>query len=219
MELLHLHEFIGDLAVITTILQFLSGALVCKQYVVNRTTGESSPLPFICCVLSCAIWLFYGVVKRDDKIVLVNFVGIALMSGYTVVFYIFTFKKSMVLKQCATSILIFIFIIWFVKKEDDELLLRTVLGILASFFTLVTISAPMSKLIHVIKTRSTECLPFPLILMSFLVSSLWTLYGYIIQDYFLQTVNVVGAVLAIAQLSLFLIYPNNPQFQLLPKYI
>lgn len=44
---------------------------------------------------------------------------------------------------------------------------------------------------HVIRCRSAECLPFPMIAASFLVSAQWLLYGFILNDLFI-TVSIMG---------------------------
>jgi uncharacterized protein with PQ loop repeat len=59
------------------------------------------------------------------------------------------------------------------------------LGLLACSLTLLTVAAPMAKLKYVVKVKSTECLPFPMIVMSFFVSSFWFLYGVIEEDAYL----------------------------------
>lgn len=219
MNLADLKDFVSSLAVLTTVLQFLSGTIVCKQYVTNRTTAEASPLPFLFGVLSSGLWLLYGLTKHDDKIVLVNIIGVVLMAAYTVVFYIYTFKKSSLLKQIVIMMCFASFVIGYVYfEEDNEELLRC-LGLLACSLTLLTIAAPMSKLIYVIKVKSTECLPFPMILMSFFVSSLWFLYGTIEEDAYLCVPNFIGAVLALSQLSLFVLYPSTPRSASLTKSI
>ncbi|XP_063822247.1 sugar transporter SWEET1 [Ostrinia nubilalis] len=219
MYLSDLKDLISSLAVITTILQFLSGTLVCKQYVVNKTTAEATPLPFLCGVLSAGFWLLYGLTKHDDKIVLVNAIGVTLMASYTAVFYVFTFKKSSLLKQIFVILSLLLFIIVYAYTEEDSEKLLGRLGLLACSLTLLTIAAPMSKLFYVIKVKSTECLPFPMILMSFFVSFLWFLYGCIQDDTYLVVPNFIGAALAMAQLSLFVMYPNKPQSPILGKSI
>ncbi|XP_070171275.1 sugar transporter SWEET1 isoform X2 [Polyergus mexicanus] len=68
------------------------------------------------------------------------------------------------------------------------------------------------KLIYkkeVIKTKSTEILPFPLIFTGTLVSFLWFLYGLIINNVFVIFQNAVGFILCIIQLSLFVIFPSK----------
>ncbi|XP_026329659.1 sugar transporter SWEET1 [Hyposmocoma kahamanoa] len=219
LNLLEAKECIGNLAVITTILQFLSGVLVCKQYMTNKTTGEASVLPFLSCILSSLFWLLYGHVKHDEKIILVNVIGIILMSAYTGVFYVYTLKKTIVVKQCVASCVIFICIISYISGDKDHETFFNHLGILATIFTLLNIAAPMSKLLYVIRVKNTECLPFPIILMTLVVTTLWAIYGALSDDFFLTMVNFTGAVLALVQLSLFLIYPSIPTLPLLPKHI
>lgn len=62
---------------------------------------------------------------------------------------------------------------------------RALSGLSACYVTLLMIAAPMSKLYYVIKTKSTDCLPFPLIVMSFFVSVFWYLYGVIEDDLYI----------------------------------
>ncbi|CAH0604569.1 unnamed protein product [Chrysodeixis includens] len=211
MHLADFESFVSGLAVITTVLQFLSGVLVCKQYVVNGTTAEASSLPFVCGILSCCLWFLYGLLKHDNIIVLVNIIGITLMTSYTAVFYIYTFKKSTVLKQVFCTIALISLVLCYIFTEDDNEALFATLGLASCTLTLLTIAAPMSKLLYVFRVKSTECLPFPMILMSSFVSTLWFLYGVIKDDPFLTVPNLIGDVLAVAQLSLFVIYPNKSQ--------
>lgn len=64
-------------------------------------------------------------------------------------------------------------------------------GILATIFTLLNIAAPMSKLFYVIKVKNTECLPFPIILMTLVVTTLWAIYGVLSDDFFLMVLIFV----------------------------
>lgn len=47
-------------------------------------------------------------------------------------------------------------------------------------------ASPLIKLKHVIDTKNTSCLPFPIILASFFVTLQWWIYGYLIKDSFIQ---------------------------------
>lgn len=73
------------------------------------------------------------------------------------------------------------------------------------------IGFPMIGLKDVIRTQSTESLPFPLILMGFLVSLAWLVYGVILNSMFMVLQNVIAVLLSGFQLSFFLIYPSKPQ--------
>ncbi|XP_063620131.1 sugar transporter SWEET1 [Cydia splendana] len=217
MALSEFKELISGLAVVTTVLNFLSGMLVCKQYVVNRSTAEASPLPFLTGVLASALWLMYGITKDDSKIILVNIIGITLMTLYSLVFYMYTYKKSTTFKQMVFTMGLVVSSVGYLRFEEDKETLLGRLGTVACLVTLLAIAAPMSKLFYVLKVKSTECLPFPMILMSFFVSSLWFLYGVIEEDNYLILPNIVGAGLSVFQLSLFVVFPRTPP--LLPKSV
>ncbi|XP_023950357.1 sugar transporter SWEET1 [Bicyclus anynana] len=207
MSYMGIKELVSVSAVVTTILQFLSGILVCRQYVMKQTTAESSPLPFICGFLSCGIWLLYGLTKDDNVVIFVNSVGVVLMISYIYLFYIYTHKKSSLTKQFLVTLLLYLALMgYFSVETDNEILLRRV-GLLACVFTLITIAAPLSKLLYVIKTKCTDCLPFPMILMSFIVSSLWYFYGLLEQDYIMMVPNSLGCGISAVQLCLFMIFP------------
>lgn len=63
----------------------------------------------------------------------------------------------------------------------------------------------------VIRTQSTESLPFPLIFMGFLVSFAWLVYGIILNSVFVILQNLIAVLLSGFQLSFFLIYPSKSQ--------
>lgn len=59
------------------------------------------------------------------------------------------------------------------------------------------------------KVKSTESLPFPIIMASLVVSSQWFVYGCLINDSFIQIPNFLGCVLSAFQLCFFLIYRSD----------
>ncbi|KAG5308732.1 SWET1 protein, partial [Acromyrmex insinuator] len=62
---------------------------------------------------------------------------------------------------------------------------------------------------HVIRMKSTDSLPFPVIMSSMIVSCQWFAYGCLLSDQFIQIPNFMGCILSAFQLSLFLIYPSK----------
>ncbi|CAG9096419.1 hypothetical protein JYU34_007318 [Plutella xylostella] len=196
-------------AIGATFVQFLSGTLVCKQYVVNRSTGDASPLPFISAIASCAVWLLYGFVKSDANLICINIIGITLMVIYTVVFYLYAQKKRSVIKQAVLLLIFLMTVTEYTIVDTNYFRVKDNLGILACVLTLFTIGAPLSKLLHVIHVQNTECLPFPMILMSFIVCTMWYMYGKLIDDMFIQLPNFLGGLIAAFQLLLFVVYPSK----------
>lgn len=70
----------------------------------------------------CGLWLLYGLQKPDHNIVLVNIVGVVLMSSYVLVFYVYTLKKSVVLKQAAfMGVILFTIILYSITSDDYQI--------------------------------------------------------------------------------------------------
>lgn len=61
-----------------------------------------------------------------------------------------------------------------------------------------------------IRKKSTEGLPFPIILTGTLISFLWFLYGVVTRENFVIFQNGAIFLMSIVQLSLFAIYPSKP---------
>ena len=86
---------------------------------------------------------------------------------------------------------------------------RYVLGIVGCGMAVGFFASPLASLAQVIRSRSTEVLPFPLILANFVVTSQWWLYGIILDDNFVLVPNVLGWCLATFQLLLFAYFPSK----------
>lgn len=202
-------DIVATSAIITTVIQFLSGTVICKKYIEKKSTGDTSCLPFISGFLSCVLWLKYGLVTGEESVVLVNSIGAVLFFIYTVVYFLLTINKRLTLRQFGGACFIIVGICVFTNLSTDYTSVSLVLGILCCVVTILFISAPLSLLVHVIRVKSTESLPFPLIIMSFFVSLLWLIYGILITDIFIQITNFLGSVISALQLMLFIIYPNR----------
>lgn len=118
-----------------------------------------------------------------------------------------------------------------------HLLSMPALGLLCCCLAVLFFASPLTMLAHVIRTQNTDSLPFPIIVASFFVCLLWTAYGVLIGDRFIQvrkarwlandgrsslnyaTVivysisfqipNLLGGILAGIQLTLYVIYPKK----------
>ena len=70
-------------------------------------------------------------------------------------------------------------------------------------------AAPLASIFTVVRSKSTECLPFYLILATIAMTGSWTLYGFIIEDMFVILPNLLGCLIASGQLLLFVIYKSS----------
>jgi len=197
-------------ATIATVINFLTGLQVIRGYVRKGSAGDSSGLPFIVGSLNCAIWLKYGLLIDDWTIKVVNLIGTTLLASYSLAFYKYTPYKTSSIKQMVFAFGFFMTLSFYVDRMDeDQEESRYILGIVGCAMGVGFFASPLASLAQVIRTRSTEVLPFPLIVANFFVTSNWWLYGIILDDNFVLVPNALGWCLAMFQLLLFAYFPSK----------
>lgn len=112
-------DVVSTTAVISTVLQFLTGCLVCHKYIQKKSTGDSSGFPFVCGFLSCSLWLCYARLTQDASIHLVNAIGSTLFFLYTLVYYVFTVNKVALLKQFVLALLVLVLCTGYIQTADS----------------------------------------------------------------------------------------------------
>lgn len=96
----------------------------------------------------------------------------------------------------------------FFQYEDPNVVEHR-FGLLVTLFLYALIASPMAGLKDVIRNKSTEGLPFPIMFMGFFVGLSWLVYGVILNNAFVVLQNLVAVLLGGFQLSFFLIYPSK----------
>ncbi|XP_011879213.1 PREDICTED: sugar transporter SWEET1 isoform X2 [Vollenhovia emeryi] len=183
--------------------------LVCKKYIRNGTTGDSSGLAFVTCFMSCSLWLRYGMLIGDLFIISVNIFGTILQICYVCVYILYNVKRSTTIKQFTVAIGLVSLVYLYSIYQEDKVLAERHVGFLSCSLTIIFFASPLISLAHVIRMKSTESLPFPVIMASMIVCCQWFAYGCLLSDQFIQIPNFMGCVLSGFQLSLFLIYPSK----------
>jgi len=201
-------DLIGNLATVCTIVLFLSGLEMCAKFYKNKTTGDMSPLSFLVGVVMTFVWFTYGKFKEDASLYTVNGIGFILQSCFSLCFYVYAVNKPNILKKLVLVSVILSCIHIFVNVADPEQV-RNQMGFLGAALSISFFASPLATIKQVIRTKSAETLPFYQIVMSWIVSGLWTLYGTVIADNFVLMPNFIGFVIATCQLGLFFYYPVN----------
>ena len=160
--------------------------------------------------LNCFCWLEYGMLIKDSALSIVSLAGGIFMSIYTACFYIYCIRRSMVRKQILAAfafyVMLWLYLSFASVNEDYE---THYCGIVCCGMSILFYGSPLINLVHIIKTKSTSTLPFPIIIGNFFNTGLWWLYGIIIQDNFVKVPYCLGFILGFIQLSLFVIFPST----------
>ncbi|KAJ2952480.1 hypothetical protein O0L34_g6798 [Tuta absoluta] len=203
-------ELVGSVAAIVTIGQMFSGSFMCYDIYKQGSTRGVGIMPFVGGFIMSVINLKYGFILRDDTIVQVNFVGLALNIIYLMIYFQYATDKFKVWLQMGAGVALSAAVIAYAQYEDPNLV-ENRLGTLITAFMFYLIASPLFGLNDIIKNKSTEGLPFPIIFSGTIVTFMWLLYGIILKNNFLVVQNVVALFLCSAQLSLFVIFPSKPK--------
>jgi len=204
-------DFIGNSATFFTILQFLMGIQVCLGFYKKQSTGETSCMTFIVGVVMTFVWFSYGRLVNDHNIMTVNVTGFVLQTIYCFVFYSFSTAKVQTGKKIFLTFLLLTLVQTYIVNENDSETAQYRIGLFAASLSVSYCMAPLATIQHVFRTRSTESLPFSLIVGSVFFTSLWSLYGIIIEDAFVKVPNMLSFGVAVFQLSLFACYPSTSE--------
>lgn len=198
----------GYLCTLGSVCFQLVGIQVISGVVRKGGTGDMSPFTFITYFVACSMWLKYGLMQELPVVIGVNLLGAVLNFIYILFFYRYTIKKVQ-FYRCLTagSALLLAPLLYIKYYQTDLQLASDHLGKYCVLMSVVGYGAPLVSLSDVIKTKTTECLSFPLIFANLIIAVLWTTYGRLIADIYVAAPNLLGAGLSLMQLSLFVIYP------------
>ncbi|XP_047021946.1 sugar transporter SWEET1 isoform X1 [Helicoverpa zea] len=203
-------EVVGNTAAIVTVGQMFSGSFICWDIYKQGGTRGIGIMPFLGGIIMSVLNLKFGYILRDDKMIQVNLVGLALNIIYTMIYFNYTHEKMKVWAQIGLSGAFSAALIGYAQMEDPKLV-ENRFGTIITAFMFYLIASPLFGLKEIIKNKSTEGMPFPIILSGSVVTFMWLLYGIILRNKFLVVQNLVAVVLCGSQLALFVIYPSKPK--------
>jgi solute carrier family 50 protein (sugar transporter) len=95
-----------------------------------------------------------------------------------------------------------------IVAPSDALRLANRVGLFGVVVGTCMFAAPFATVRQVLKTKSADSLPFPIIFVNLLNGILWTLYGLQLHDAYVIGPNVLGFICAALQLALHQRYSN-----------
>ncbi|CAG9095559.1 unnamed protein product [Plutella xylostella] len=203
-------EIVGTVAGVVTVGQMFSGSFICLDVRRQGHTRGVSIMPFIGGFIMSVINLKYGFILRDDTMINVNFFGLALNMLYLMLYFHYSQEKVRVWAQMGCGGAVSAAMIGYAQMEDPKLV-EYRFGLIITAFMFYLIASPLFNLGNIIKNKSTEGMPFPIILSGTVVTFMWLLYGVILNNTFIVVQNIVAFALCSFQLALFAIYPAKPK--------
>lgn len=90
------------------------------------------------------------------------------------------------LRQLLLSVGLLVAVLVKLHRMGDGAQAHAFLGYTCMAVAVLFFAAPFATLLQVIRSKSTDSLPYHLIVSTFLVSLQWVLYGLVLQDPFIQ---------------------------------
>ncbi|KAM4690194.1 sugar transporter SWEET1 [Rhinophrynus dorsalis] len=201
--------------VVFTLGMFSSGLSDLRVMVAKRSVENIQFLPFLTTDLNNLGWLYYGYLKGDGTLIIVNTIGASLQTLYMVAFIFYAANKRCVVYQVLLSLgVLFLGYSYFYLWIPDVNTRLNQLGLFCSIFTISMYLSPLADLANIIRTKSTKCLSFPLTVATFLTSTSWVLYGLALGDLYITVPNFPGIVTSIVRFWLFWQYPpDQPSYR------
>ncbi|TKY72582.1 Bidirectional sugar transporter SWEET17 [Spatholobus suberectus] len=159
----------------------------------NRSTEDFSSLPYICTLLNCSLWTYYGITKPGEYLVVtVNGFGILVETIYIILFLIYAPKVI----RAKTAILAMILDVGVLAAATvtTQLALQGearsgAVGIMGAGLNIVMYSSPLAVMKTVVTTKSVAYMPFLLSFFFFLNGGVWLLYAVLVRDVILGPID------------------------------
>lgn len=203
-------DLLAKIAGTVTSLQFLSGAFLLNDVRKKGSSIGFPAVPFIGGIVLSILSLKYGTILRDDAMIKVNLFGFAISVIYLIYFYWYTPNSNKMKLWFQIGLAgIFSFISILYCEYEDKDLIEFRFGMILTVILVFLVASPLFGLKDIIRNKSTENLPFPLIFSGVIVSTSWMLYGFSILNTVVVVQNAFLLILGLIQLSLFIIYPSG----------
>ncbi|XP_053559397.1 sugar transporter SWEET1 [Bombina bombina] len=204
--------------IIFTLGMFSSGLSDLRFMVSKKSVDNIQFLPFLTTGLNNLGWLYYGYLKVDVTLIIVNSIGASLQTLYIIAYIFYTVEKRYFVYQVLISLaVLFLGYSYFYFQIDDYEIRLNQLGLFCSVFTISMYLSPLADLAQIIRTKSTKCLSFPLTVATFLTSTSWVLYGWQLNDLYIMVPNLPGIVTSLIRFWLFWSYSTDqPNYRYLP---
>uniref|UniRef100_A0A183BTP7 Sugar transporter SWEET1 n=1 Tax=Globodera pallida TaxID=36090 RepID=A0A183BTP7_GLOPA len=184
-------------ATTSTVGMFLCGLQICSRIRKRGSTDGTGVAPFFLTSVSCICWLGYGLLRRDQTVIFVNGVGLVFQTVYLIYYYMKTRLKSrlnrLIFLEMVISVITVMVINGDILNENEK---ENLLGVVCMLLNIATIASPLVDVGQVVRTKSTESLPFMLCVANMAVCVQWLFYGFLVDDFYMK-------------LSLFIIYPRT----------
>lgn len=184
--------------------------LVTFYHIIKKRSTESfSPVPYVTCMLSQILWVYYGILKPKGLIIVtISAVGFIFEIFYLCIFVVFGSKphRMYALKLIALSLITFLVLFLGTFFGSTSATRLSIVGFLCAINAIGMFASPLIVMKRVITTKNVDYMPFLLSLSLFINGGTWATYSIIARDIFMGVPSGLGFVFGAVQLLLYSCY-------------
>lgn len=190
--------------IVFTVGMFSTGLTDLKKMRETKSADNIQFLPFLTTCLNNLGWLYYGILKRDHTIILVNIIGALLQILYIIVYLHYTKQKRLVISQIlAAGAVLACGWFYFTRILPAGEIRLNQLGLTCSAVTVSMYLSPLTDLVQIVRSENVQCLSFPLTVATLFTSTSWVLYGLQLNDRYIVVPNTPGIFTSLIRFYLF----------------
>lgn len=203
-------KIVSILGTIISIGLNLTPSVLFYEFFKGKREFKSIPeMMFVSGVFCSSTNLAYGIIKKDAMLILSNSVCDLLQVLYSTVFLFFysnknfsTYSLYLLIAYDLTFEIVYIFAD-VIKFHTSKKIAQNVTGIVNMIIGIINVITPGQNIFKVFKTEDFTLIPIVTICFQCLCSSFWGFYGFSDMDINIIFPNLLGTVLAIAQISIY----------------
>ncbi|XP_070543326.1 sugar transporter SWEET1-like [Ptychodera flava] len=200
--------FVSGTCIVITVLSFAAGIPPCLDIHKRRSTQNVPFLPFLVGLVNNYAILYYGFLRWDVTILIVNTIGSVIQTAYVLVYLRYAERKGHTYMQLLYGGLFlaatYLYLHYIVV---DRATLTDRLGLITCVTVVLFNIAPLAELVDIVKTKSSEKLSLSLTIAMFTTSLAWYTYGVLIDDLYVQLPSLQGVLSCLLQFFLIWKYP------------
>jgi solute carrier family 50 protein (sugar transporter) len=170
-------------------------------------------------VVNAFVWMVYGLLIREKKVWLTNFIGSLMGLFYCNKFSKYCKPTAKNLPGTKGTHLFGSILIMLLASAIGSLLpvklAASIVGIMGVVFCIILFASPLASLKEVVATKSAKSIPLPFCLVACVNTLMWSVVGlFEMKDFMIYAPNLLGLAFSLLQVALKLVYGNGPKQKL-----
>jgi len=213
MDLISVVEYA---TIVVTLIMIASGAPTCINMYNKRSTRNVPYMLFLVSMFLSAICLQYGMVIKNQVIILINIISLLVWGLYSCVYVLVSKSKTLpMMKMMLTFLLFWVHNLYLNTLPEKDV--ATTLGLFSVFWCTVCYVMPATDIHTMVKEKSAASCDLSLLVGGTLSAAVWYLYGVLVDDFNIYFPSIPAIIISVIKFFLMMFYGSGPKPKVVKK--